>query len=542
MPAASMVDDDSQLATATQLLDKLESVGVAYAEAFLRAHEALAQSLALRGQSAGYNGTTDMDEIEDSPETDSDCTNPTDLPNSIPLTLPEQEYTDHHLTAFTRRGRYGPWAEDLLGPLLPKGDRSGDETFPWKADSGHPSPGSIEMDVVHDYDGRGPQTSGLAAGAGDREFWQYIRTMKPLNVIHDYDVWGSQCSGLAAGSGDKEFWEYIRTIKPVPSEAQGSSEPRRPGGRLIKVRSLSSTVTRALVVALERHFDMDQLLTTFLYLDTMGSVSPTRYDDTRKGVWRFNIQSYKITSRKWGYDRLFPWIKRGPTHDTDSDTMICRYHSLVALTFTDSRSSPPSVAPWLVLTLSAPNSTIWPVKDHYVDGHEAFLSALELEIHDACEGVGLASRMIGYVAMPPKDFLFSEQTRDHLLFEDNSFSLSRKYFWAFQASRAINHSIESIIHEWKRYRKRTIDEGVGWTTHMAMTSDQTTTASEHRRRITQVVGRIEDKISELEELLEFNRKRQDEIIASRDGLFSASQVIESRLARSQSENIRLLTI
>lgn len=108
-----------------------------------------------------------------------------------------------------------------------------------------------------------------------------------------------------------------------------------------------------------------------------------------------------MTSRKWGYDRLFPWIRRGPTHDTDSDTMICRKHSLVALTLFDNRSSGRSKPSWLVLTLSAPNSTIWPARDHYVDGHEAFLSALELEIHDACEGVREASRMIGCVAMPP---------------------------------------------------------------------------------------------------------------------------------------------
>lgn len=108
-----------------------------------------------------------------------------------------------------------------------------------------------------------------------------------------------------------------------------------------------------------------------------------------------------ITSRKWGYERLFPWIERGPIHDADSDLMICRKHSLVALTFCDSAKPGASAPPWLVLVLSAPNTTIWPVVDRYINGHEAFLTALEQEIQDACEVLRETSRIIGSVAMPP---------------------------------------------------------------------------------------------------------------------------------------------
>ncbi len=125
------------------------------------------------------------------------------------------------------------------------------------------------------------------------------------------------------------------------------------------------------------------------------------YDDGRKGLWRFHIRSYKMTSRRYGYDRMFPWIERGPLFEELSDSMICRKRVLVALTFVENVRTARSSPPWLVLVLSAPNLSIRPIKDNFVNGHEAFLTALKLEIDDAYDGLREASDRIGSATIPP---------------------------------------------------------------------------------------------------------------------------------------------
>lgn len=242
MPAPSLID--SQSAMAKQLLERLERDGVAYAESLLCAHETLAQSLvtaagidkrrttslsptpglpnsdsdvvpgrtSFEGQSAGYNGTTVMGNRE-SLETH-DNLNLTDTSNSLALPLPEQNYTENHRSAFLSRERYGPWAEDLIGPLLPNGEKSGDEILPRKGDSGNLISGLTGLNVVHDYDGEGSQCSGLAAGAGDGEFWEYIRVTSFFSRLR------------IAVSHSRQ------TIKSS-SGAPTSAGPRRPSGRLM---------------------------------------------------------------------------------------------------------------------------------------------------------------------------------------------------------------------------------------------------------------------------------------------------------------------
>jgi hypothetical protein len=130
-------------------------------------------------------------------------------------------------------------------------------------------------------------------------------------------------------------------------------------------------------------------------------VSPPHYEDGRNGVWRFHIQTYKMTSRKWGYDSLFPWIERGPFFDEASDFMICRKRVTVALTFADQAKPAGSGPPWVVLILSTPNLSIRPLVDRFMNGHEAFLCALEMEIDDVCLGLREASEKIGSAAIPP---------------------------------------------------------------------------------------------------------------------------------------------
>ncbi len=76
------------------------------------------------------------------------------------------------------------------------------------------------------------------------------------------------------------------------------------------------------------------------------------------------------------------------------------------------------------------------------------------------------------------------------------------------------------MQEWREYRKRTIDSGQAWNMHVGSRQDagSVDSSDENRRRILLVAEKIEEKMAELAAILEANCKRQDELVASRDGV------------------------
>lgn len=105
-------------------------------------------------------------------EKDAECDSP-DAPFTSPL--PEREYTENHLSAFLERNGYQPWAEQLLSPLWPSGGKAEDVLIPFHWTSGSQLGG---LNMVHDFDKFGFRCSGLAAGAQDKDFWNYVRVAR----------------------------------------------------------------------------------------------------------------------------------------------------------------------------------------------------------------------------------------------------------------------------------------------------------------------------------------------------------------------------
>ena len=66
---------------------------------------------------------------------------------------------------------------------------------------------------------------------------------------------------------------------------------------------------------------------------------------------------------------------------------------------------------------------------HYVNGPEAFLVTLLGEYKDAQKRFEHVYREISDLIMPPLEFMFDSDIRDRLLFEDEFFTMSRRYFW-----------------------------------------------------------------------------------------------------------------
>lgn len=82
---------------------------------------------------------------------------------------------------------------------------------------------------------------------------------------------------------------------------------------------------------------------------------------------------------------------------------------------------------------------------HYVNGVEAFMTTLLGEYRDAKRRFDDITDRISKRVRPPLEFMFSSDIRDKLLFEDENYSMARRYFWAHQTLGIMNESIKAII-------------------------------------------------------------------------------------------------
>ena len=80
-----------------------------------------------------------------------------------------------------------------------------------------------------------------------------------------------------------------------------------------------------------------------------------------------------------------------------------------------------------------------------MNGPEAFLHALLTEYRDARKRYDEIYKRITHLITPPLGFLFNAELRDQRLFEDKTFTWTRRYFYAHQTLGNVNDSIKSMI-------------------------------------------------------------------------------------------------
>jgi hypothetical protein len=80
-----------------------------------------------------------------------------------------------------------------------------------------------------------------------------------------------------------------------------------------------------------------------------------------------------------------------------------------------------------------------------LNGPEAFLHALLTEYRDARKRYEEIYKRITHLITPPLGFLFNAELRDQRLFEDKTFTWTRRYFYAHQTLGNVNDSIKSMI-------------------------------------------------------------------------------------------------
>lgn len=185
---------------------------------------------------------------------------------------------------------------------------------------------------------------------------------------------------------------------------------------------------------------------------------------------------------------------------------------------------------------------------HYVNGPEAFLVTLLAEYRDAQKRFFEITRRVNAMSRPPQDFMFNLETRDNLLFEDDEFTYSRRYFWATQTLSVMNDNIQSMINAYKD----TFTDDVWDGEHSYIwpgTKEQSPRFAYWRKRMKNMRALFEVEIEKLEAIMAMNVQEMKDLKSLKDHLASGTSVRESREALRQAEitiqqnrNIKLLTL
>lgn len=144
--------------------------------------------------------------------------------------------------------------------------------------------------------------------------------------------------------------------------------------------------------------------------------------------------------------------------------------------------------------------------------------------------------------------MFDGSLRDKLLFEDQSFTYSRRYFWAYQTLGIMMNSIKSILDAYYSTFTSEVWEGKHRSLWPMVEEDSARNVY-WRKRMMGLKKDFEKQIKRLNRLYEDNDDRRKEIRTLRDQLFSGTSVLESRKSVELSEvtilqghNIKLLTL
>lgn len=136
--------------------------------------------------------------------------------------------------------------------------------------------------------------------------------------------------------------------------------------------------------------------------------------------------------------------------------------------------------------------------------------------------------------------MFSSKVRDKLLFEDEHFTYSRRYFWAFNTLGVVNSGIRAM---WTEYRD-TFSEKFWAGRHETLWPHPHPSSAEghnYARQMGLVRAELEQAMRDLKDVYRKNEACRQEIKILREQLFSGTSVLESRRAIEQGDNIKILT-
>lgn len=388
---------------------------------------------------------------------------------------------------------------------------------------------------------------------------------------HHADVYHVSTDGapLRLSRGDSEdgplaVWEALKSINT------DGTRNRQAVGRIIVIREPPSSLFAALHLTMQEYFDVDSIYRMLIDDDTPTKAITKGYleeDHRRQRSIVFVFKYHTII----GEGRApLPWQNHDDHEKPQADTVpLSTCSSVVALSLggrpsyslrRNSRKRKSIVghiydpfAPWHVLSIQCfpdwnSSVDIHETNHHYVNGPDAFLATLLGEYRDGIKRFKEVLSSIQQLATPPNRSIFDSALRDELLFENDKYTYSRRYFWASQTLALLSNEIKAMIAAYKE----TFTDEVWSGEHKTLfpgTKDQSSRYNNWRKKLVHTRRQFEKEIRRLEEVLVTFQQQQKEIRGLREWLFSGTSVLESReavnmakIAVDQGYNIRLLTL
>ena len=371
-----------------------------------------------------------------------------------------------------------------------------------------------------------------------------------------------QFADNAALSRAKDIWRRISSINA------DQTRQKLAVGRITILREPSPLLFAALHYTMKDHFDVDELFQLLVEPKTKGLPHRPWSENTKhRKTFVFTFEYFTIVD-----DECQPmqWQRQDQElGQTDTHVPVSRCASVIALSLEGKPLQKirhkgrrnqirregdvyDPFSPWHVLSMTAYPDWRSSIDSHdstkhYVNGPEAFLMTLRAEFKDAQKRIMDVYHRISDLVTTPADFMFSQDTRDKLLFEDDQFTYSRRYFWAYQSLAIMNEDIKEMKHAYTS----TFTEAV-WSGHSRIVwpGDENSARHMHwRKRMANIRKEIEAEIRGLDKIDFLNDEKMKEIKALRENLFSGTSVLESReavrqqaIAVIQGHNIKVLTL
>ncbi|KAL1884167.1 hypothetical protein VTK73DRAFT_6836 [Phialemonium thermophilum] len=431
--------------------------------------------------------------------------------------------------------------------------------------------------------------SNTAAAIALDDLWDRRAEMAPEDVIPSLKVLEDDTSGSRYTNATYEVYDVLRdgsAVRQYGYKAKDNDDgveaatawdtikevnPQlRAVGRITILQEPSPLMLGATHMTMAKHFDMDELLMHLVTTD--GNKGKTKAyvnrafetSELRRRTFFFVFKYYTVVEEGLVPAPWQQYDQRPPAHRSADHIDIAECGSVLALSLqgphlkvVEGRNRRTRrnglkgyvydpFAPWHLLSIQS-----YPDNEHtlrsedddgkrFINGPYAFLDALAAEYRDAVKRYTRLNELITKLITPPSEFMFNVKLRDNLLFEDQYFTYTRRYFWGYNTLGVINEGIKSM----KSAYMDTFTDDFWAGRHQTIWPHPRRDSAEgcaYEFKMSSLRQELERAVSDLHAVLERNGKTRSEIRSLREQLFSGSSVKESRRAIEQGDNIKILT-
>ncbi|KAI1817521.1 hypothetical protein GGS20DRAFT_582448 [Poronia punctata] len=257
----------------------------------------------------------------------------------------------------------------------------------------------------------------------------------------------------------------------------------------------------------------------------------------------FHLEFYEVAN---GVSPL-RWTTAGRTLESENAVELYRPSSDMQVFLKKSKFTLASIPPlektertdhlhWTIVCLAS--SVFWPLEEAYI-----FSDSPSLRAQLLCYVAGALQTVVTRwhavlntleAQSDEVDILRDQDKLQEVLFDDDTFSTSKRYFWTITLLHEIDTIIRKNIETWTVYEREVTEYMAAMGFFETWEKKALKSMKEHQEEANRACGDLNRIRQSFQTMLE-------RVTVRRDGLFNASAVMETRASTQLAENVRLLT-